>query len=410
MGIRKNRRLGIAFASSPIRQDSARIGAEFPLEFVKTAPKIVEDRLFCNFPLEGSGCGEPFVDSLANVDFSQTRMSDSLLRHLRTFARGKPSRQSADDRHRLLAICGPKCRFANAAGERDRRQGFREAWETRVGAAGNGGGQDRSPGLVAFDSEKLSADQSAASQSLVSASTYRLASLVFTSIMARVEPIPGTNPPRYALGDIGLGLGTKVRGQEMVLSPETQARLGANLGFQERIVLSECYKRQAMARAVVRTDTHGRLRHACRDRSWRPASAGQDAVCGAARSAFRPNRHVELGASIWTKQQRPYAACTALEWLPPNKVDDCVLYVDPNQFTLGIPNDMAFAVKQPPQGQSRIPLTQDLAMQAGRPSYTAQAAKSLEMHAAKRIAADSRTSGPARFLNPCCRRFRQPLE
>ncbi len=215
-------------------------------------------------------------------------------------------------------------------------------------------------------------------QSLVSASTYRLASLVFTSIMARVEAIPGTNPTRYALGDIGFGLGTTVRGEEMVLSPETQARLGANLGFQERFVLSECYKRQAMARSVVRTntmavfDTHAVIDHDSRHHLAKMRYA-----------VLLDPRSGQIATLSWgvdlDQEQRPRVACTPLEWLPPNKVDDCVLYVDPNQFTLGIPNDIAFAVKRPPLGQAQIPLTQDLQALAGRPSYTAQTANDLEM-------------------------------
>ncbi len=216
-------------------------------------------------------------------------------------------------------------------------------------------------------------------RNLVSPSTYQLASLVFTSIMARVETIPGSNPPRFALGDIGLGLGTKVRGQEMVLSPETQARLGANLGLQERIVLSECYKRQAMARSIVRTDTmavfdtHAVIDHNGRHRLSRMRYA-----------VLLDPRSGQIATLSWgvdlDQQQQPRVACTDLEWLPPNKVDDCVLYVDPNQFTLGIPNDIAFAVNRPPKGQAQIPLTQDLATLAGRPSYTAQTAHSLEIN------------------------------
>ncbi len=214
-------------------------------------------------------------------------------------------------------------------------------------------------------------------QQLVSQSTYQLASLIFTSIVARVEAIPATNPPRFRLGDIGLGLGTKVQGQDMVLSPETQARLGANLGFQERIVLSECHKRQAMARAVVRTATMAVIdTHAVMIRE------GRHRLAKVRYAILLDPRSGQIATLCWgvdiDQQGKPYAANTALEWLPSNKVDQLTLYVDPGQITLGIPSDLAFAVNQVPQGHSRIPLTSDLALLTGSAAYTPQSAEELE--------------------------------
>ena len=212
---------------------------------------------------------------------------------------------------------------------------------------------------------------------LVSESTYRLSGLVFTAMAVRVEPLEGSQPPRYYLGDVGLGLGTKVRGQDVVLSPETQARLGANLGFQERILLSECYKKQQLARSVVRTDTMAVFdTHAVMIR-------GQQHRLARMRYAILLDpRSGQIATLAWgmdvDQQGRPLAANTPLEWLPPNKVDDCVLHVDPRQITFGIPNDLAFAVNGAPQGQREIPLTTDLARLSSQPSYVPQTAKSLE--------------------------------
>lgn len=212
---------------------------------------------------------------------------------------------------------------------------------------------------------------------LVSQSTYQLSSLIFTTVLGKVEPIPGTNPTRYALGDIGLGLGTKVRGQDMILSPQTQARLGANLGFQERIVLSECYKRQAMARQIVRTgtmaliDTHAVIRQ-----------NGQHRLAKVRFAVLLDPRSGHIATLTWgvglDQQNQPRTAITHLEWLSKNNVSDCLLYVDRRHFTLGIPGDLAFAVDGAPSGHSRIPLTQELSTLAGQPRYTPQLASSLE--------------------------------
>lgn len=214
-------------------------------------------------------------------------------------------------------------------------------------------------------------------KSLVSESTYRLSSIVFTSVLAKVEVIPGTNPPRYALGDIGLGLGTNVRGQDMVLSPETQSRLGANLGFQERIVLSECYKRQAMARQIVRTDTMAII-----DTHAVIRQNGEHRLGKVRYAVLLDPRSGQIATLTWgvdaDRQGQPQRAITHLEWLPKNKVTDCLLYVDRRHFTLGIPGDLAFAVDGAPRGHSQIPLTQELSVLAGQPRYTPQSAQKLE--------------------------------
>ena len=217
---------------------------------------------------------------------------------------------------------------------------------------------------------------SPAHQSLVSQSTNRLASLVFTSVVARVERI-SENPARYALGDIGLGLGTNVRGRDMVLSPQAQARLGANLGLQERIVLDECYKRQNLARDVVRTPTMAMIdTHAVMVRP------GAHRLAKVRYAVLLDPHSGQIATLTWgvdvDRQGTPYSANTALEWLAPNQTADCVLYVDPQQFTLGIPNGLAFAVNGAPRGHSRIPLTPELATLAGQASYTKEAAHTLE--------------------------------
>ncbi|MCA9069502.1 MAG: hypothetical protein KDA84_11285 [Planctomycetaceae bacterium] len=214
-------------------------------------------------------------------------------------------------------------------------------------------------------------------RNLVSESTYRLSSMVFTAILAKVEPIPGANPQRYILGDIGLGLGTKVRGQDMVLSPETQAQLGANLGIQERIVLSECYKRQAMARQIVRTntmalvDTHAVIRQ-----------NGQHRLAKVRYAVLLDPRSGQIATLTWgvdvDQNGQPRTAITHLEWLTKNRVTDCLLFVDRRHFTLGIPGNLAFAVDGAPRGHSRIPLTQELSTLAGQPRYTPQMAGQLE--------------------------------
>ncbi len=214
-------------------------------------------------------------------------------------------------------------------------------------------------------------------KSRVSQSNYELSSLIFTTILAKVHSLPGTNPPQFSLGDVGLGLGAKVQGHHMVLSPETQARLQANLGLQEKIVLSACYKKQALARAIIRTDTMAVFdTHAVMVRQ------GQHLVSKMRFAILLNPRNGDIATLAWgmdlDQSGRPFSANTQVEWLAPNTVDDCLLNVDPGQITLGIPNDRAFAVDRAPQGTTRFPLTQELARFISRPMYTSETAAQLE--------------------------------
>ena len=54
---------------------------------------------------------------------------------------------------------------------------------------------------------------------------------------------------------IGFGVGTRVRRQDMIVSPATEAQLGAGLGFFARQVLAEMCDRQQEIRLVAASAT-----------------------------------------------------------------------------------------------------------------------------------------------------------
>src|SRR5262245_5116823 len=67
-----------------------------------------------------------------------------------------------------------------------------------------------------------------------------------------------------------------------------------------------------------------------------------------------------------------------IEWLPKNKISDAKLYVDGNEFTVGIPSENAFAITEPPKGQKQIAIPEELKTAAGSPKQTADTAHELE--------------------------------
>ena len=99
--------------------------------------------------------------------------------------------------------------------------------------SGPGGGIPAPPGWshLVIKSHPHIAD---ADRRAVSGLVARLASFLFTVTLADVRPEPGTQPPRYRLRDAAIGMGTRVNGQDVVLSPDTARGLGADLGWIER--------------------------------------------------------------------------------------------------------------------------------------------------------------------------------
>jgi hypothetical protein len=58
----------------------------------------------------------------------------------------------------------------------------------------------------------------------------RYATFLFMTTLARVKAQEGPRTT-YVLDDVAIGLGTEIDGKDVVLSPDAQARLEANLGF-----------------------------------------------------------------------------------------------------------------------------------------------------------------------------------
>jgi hypothetical protein len=93
-------------------------------------------------------------------------------------------------------------------------------------------------------------------------------------------------------------------------------------------------------------------------------------------------RSGRLETLVWGVEldgQRNYRGVNShMQWLRANAVDDCQLWVDPGEFTLGIPSDMAFAVPAPPKGRLTVPFTSDLITVAGQSRFTPQSLQALE--------------------------------
>jgi hypothetical protein len=80
--------------------------------------------------------------------------------------------------------------------------------------------------------------------SKVNAITARHASLLFTAMTAKVEQYRDDAETKYRIKDVGVGFGAPIGRRLTILSPDTQAELGANLSFVGSQVLATCYEEQ----------------------------------------------------------------------------------------------------------------------------------------------------------------------
>jgi hypothetical protein len=212
----------------------------------------------------------------------------------------------------------------------------------------------------------------------VSQTTAYYATLLFTATAAAVEAQEQNGVKRYRLARIGLGVGLNVRGRgDIIVSPETQQMLGADLGFAGRIVLSEFYEKLKGIRLVAVSPTAAVMDTP----AFMPRGRGHAPVV--LRYAFLVDPDSgRLDTLVWRidRDDRGQYQGTVgpMEWLPPNKQVDAVLQVDTNEFTLGVPSERAFAVTAIPAGQMRFVIPAGLRAAAGAPRLTAEAARQLD--------------------------------
>jgi hypothetical protein len=219
---------------------------------------------------------------------------------------------------------------------------------------------------------------------LVNEMTARLAVAFFTATTADVatEDVQGVR--QFRLARLGFGVGTRVRGQDMIVSPATETQLGADLGFFGRQVLAEVCQKQQEIRLVAASATAAVVDTPL----FMPRGHGHRKVI--LRYVFLVDpRTGRLDTLVWRidldARGNYEGAVGPIHWLPPQLMVDAVMQVDVREFHLGIPSERAFAVTSLPPGR---PLDIPAALQAiaGRPRLTADQARLLEAGLRERIA------------------------
>jgi hypothetical protein len=209
--------------------------------------------------------------------------------------------------------------------------------------------------------------------------TKELASFLHTSLVAKVTPYDVNGARRYRLEQVATGFSANIPGRgDTVLSPDAEKKLGANLSFFARLVLTRCYEEQQKCRYAVRSDTMAIV-----DTPAIMVREGKHRWVIIRYAFLVSERSGRLDSLVWMidldSQGRYVATVGEISWMPPGMMLDAVLRVDSSYFTLGIPADLAFAGLSPPQTERSVPVPENLAPLSALPQFTREQARTAEI-------------------------------
>jgi hypothetical protein len=210
----------------------------------------------------------------------------------------------------------------------------------------------------------------------------RLTRLLFTAIVADVRPQTergntGESGKRYKLDKVAVGLGTRIGGKDIVITPDTQKQLGADLDLLARVVLRKSQEKLGEIVVVARSATFlvfDSPSFLVVDRKHKSIVLRYAVLV-----EERSGRLHTLVWAIGCEDDGKYGeAIGVMQCLPANLTGDCVLHIDGNEFSLGQPTERAFAITAPPKGQKEIQISDNLKPLAARPRFSSATAAELE--------------------------------
>lgn len=200
------------------------------------------------------------------------------------------------------------------------------------------------------------------------------------SILATVEKYTdtATGDAKFRLKEVGAGYSMNVEGVWKVVTLDDYAKLGLQLGFFERQMLSENERQLATVRVVARTSTitvfdapaillnnNEHRDFTIRHFVWIDSRTGKNSTL------------------VWLLRSgadgQPMLASEALRWLPSGTKEDRAIHVDSELFLLGgIPTERAFALEDLPPGKA-VAWTDRAKAFAAQPSYDFDALRELTL-------------------------------
>jgi hypothetical protein len=202
-----------------------------------------------------------------------------------------------------------------------------------------------------------------------------LASFLSSALLLRVERPAASGEHR--LGEIAFGISTRIGGKDTVISSETQAKLGAKLGFFERLGLSRAEARLPGLLVAARSDTMIVL------------DAPTQLLCDGRHRVVILRSCVLLDARTGNVETVTYVVelkdgggyggvMSDVAWLPPNHREEILLHVDSREFVLGLISEKALAMPHLTKGRMHLPMPEGLKPIAARKVLTAEEFEALE--------------------------------
>lgn len=212
----------------------------------------------------------------------------------------------------------------------------------------------------------------------LSAQMKEVSGFLFSAWLANVETEQQGGQARYRLDRVAIGLGTRIGSQDVIITPESQRRLGANLRAMARLALDKGsaklrhVEKVAGSETLAVIDSPGMLLH---EGKHRPAVLRYAILVDGQTGRLE----TLLWAILRNDAGENQGLVGDIEWLPPNKVLNSVLHVDAKDFgPLGLPRESAFALTRVYQGQKQLPWSAELKALATRSRFSAAEAATLE--------------------------------
>lgn len=192
-----------------------------------------------------------------------------------------------------------------------------------------------------------------------------LASFLWSALVARVEPAPPTGPPPYRLSAVAFGIGTRINGQDKIISSQAEKQLGANLSFLERLGLSRAEARLGGLMVAARSETMIVI-----DAPTQMLQEGRHQVV-IFRSCLLLDRQTgKIETVTWVVHQDEggdYLGTSGdMAVLPPDYLEEIPLHVDGREFVLGLITEKALAMPHLTEGRLHLPLPKDVQPIANR--------------------------------------------
>jgi hypothetical protein len=202
---------------------------------------------------------------------------------------------------------------------------------------------------------------------------------LFSVMVANVGAEPGDGgTARYRLAGLAHGVGTRVRGEDRIVTADTQQRLGADLDLVTRLLLGEQEKRRGSTQLKARSETLAVV-----DNPGFLLRAGRHCPVLVRFALLVDPSSGRLDTLVWSIPGSAEAAFGEpdgpMAWLPDGLVDEALLHVDAREFTHGLPlRASCLAMTALPRGRRQIAFSAPLRDLAGRVSLSPEAALELE--------------------------------